>query len=401
LGCRTGRNMNIVESVACHVCGSGNLEVVFDTPNLPLTGIYLDSKVESVLPTFDQSFMYCMECGHGQVRNLIDPAVLYDDTYTHRTSTSAIATSGNDFFYQQLLQVTGGRKFKSLLEIGCNDLYLMKKVQDLADHLVGIDPIWVGKDQDLNDKTRILGRFIEEIQVGEDITEKPDIILSAHTFEHIQDLYGQLLTLVELAADGCLFVIEVPSLDRMVDQRRFDQVFHQHINYTSLSSMRRLVSRLGCTFLGNTFNYGYWGGTFMFWFEKSGKDDEVGMVGFEASNIDEIKSDFREFQKVLGASISQAEKLPEKCYGFGAAQMLPVLAYHMESDLGFMDAILDDNPDRHLTYLPGVKPLIRKPEPGEMGSAAVMITALDSSRSILSRLIKDKPRRILYPIQCF
>jgi hypothetical protein len=55
--------------------------------------------------------------------------------------------------------------------------------------------------------------------VGGDIIAQPNIILSAHTFENIHDSYGQLLILVKLVADGILFVFEVHSLDRMLDQK--------------------------------------------------------------------------------------------------------------------------------------------------------------------------------------
>jgi hypothetical protein len=392
---------NTIESKNCHVCGSDQLEVIFEAPSLPLTGIYLPKNSSEILPTFDQLFMFCKECGHGQLRHLIAPSILYDDTYTHRTSTSAIATKGNDFFYEQLLRITKGRKFKTLLEVGCNDLYLLQKTQGLADKKIGIDPIWIGRDHELNSSTKVLGRFIEEIDIKNDVGSKPDLVISAHTFEHIQDFYGQMSALVDLADDGCLFVIEIPSFDSLVKQRRFDQVFHQHIQYTSLSSMRRLVSRLGCSFLGHTFNYGYWGGTLMFWFEKSKESLNNGLEGFELQNLGLIKKGFVDFKFTIQAAINQAMELKEKCYGFGGAQMLPILAYHMGSNLEFMDAILDDNIERNETTLPGILPGIRLPIESEMENAAIMITALDSTRPILQRLLTANPRRVMHPMQCY
>ncbi|MCX6733044.1 MAG: methyltransferase domain-containing protein [Candidatus Roizmanbacteria bacterium] len=332
---------------------------------------------------------------------MIAQSVLYDDTYTHRTSTSPIATRGNDFFYQQLQKISNGRRFKSMLEIGCNDLYLLNRTQGLAEQSVGVDPIWIGRDHDLNATTRVLGRFVEDIKMDEDVIDKPDLVLSAHTFEHIQDIHEQLASLVDIAADGCLFVIEVPGFDSMVKLRRFDQVFHQHIQYTSLSSMRRLVRRLGCHFLGHIYNYSYWGGTFLFWFEKNKIEDGAGLQGFEPQPYKVVKAAFAEFKTILKFSVDKATGFGEQCFGFGAAQMLPILAYHMESDLGFMDAILDDNPERSMCRLPGVSPLIRVPRERELRDAAVMVTALDSSRAILKRLIELEPRRILHPMNSF
>ena len=391
----------MVESIFCNVCGSNDLEVIFEAPKLPLTGIYLPKNTQEILPTFDQSFMFCKSCGHGQLKNLIAPSVLYDETYTHRTSISPIATRGNDFFYDLLLKISGGRKFKTFLEVGCNDLYLLKKAQDLAEKKIGIDPIWIGRDHELNSNTKVLGRFIEQIEVKSDIGSKPDLIISAHTFEHIQDFRGQMSALADIAADGCLFLIEIPSFESLVKQRRFDQVFHQHIQYTSLSSMRRLVEEIGCSFLGHTFNYSYWGGTLLFWFEKNKQTKKQNLEDFEMQNPQNIKDSFLNFKLGVQSVVSQAIQLNEKCYGFGGAQMLPILAYHMDSDLAFMEAILDDNFDRNMTKLPGVSPFIRTPLVGEIENAAIMITALDSTRPIMRRLLADHPRRILHPMQCY
>lgn len=391
----------IIESYNCNVCGSGDLQIVFDAPAMPLTGIYLKNDALEALPVFDQDFLFCDDCGHGQLRNVIAPSILYDATYTHRTTSSPIATKGNDFFFDQLLKITNGRSFNTLLEVGCNDLYLLNRTQGLAKNVIGVDPIWIDRDHDLNSKTRVLGRFIEDIDINRDIGSKPDLIISAHTFEHIQDFYGQLATLVEFADDECLFVIEMPSLESLLDQYRFDQVFHQHIQYVSLSSMRRLVLRLGCRFLGHTFNYDYWGGTLLFWFEKVGNNIDNDFQQFEALDVWSLRRKFADFKLSLQVTLDQVSSLKEDCFGFGGAQMLPILAYHMGSDLDFMNAILDDNVDRSGTRLPGVSPEIRTPLVGEISDATIMITALDSARPILRRLIDVNPRRIIHPLHCF
>jgi len=392
---------NTIDSRRCFICGGDSLDVVFEAPELPLTGIYLPKNNSEFLPSFDQEFIFCQYCGHGQLRHLIPPSILYDDTYMHRTSTSPMAKMGNNFFYGQLLKITRGKKFSTLLEVGCNDLYLLQKVQSLAENKIGIDPIWIGRDHELNSSTKVLGRFIEQIDIKTDVGLEVDLVISAHTFEHIHDFYGNLSILVDLVADDCLFVIEVPSFDSMVKQQRFDQVFHQHIQYTSLSSMRYLVARLGCSFLGHTFNYGLFGGTLLFWFKKNDENLDQGLEGFELQNLDNIKKRFLDFKFTIQTALNQASDLKESCYGFGGAQMLPILAYHMGSKLEFMEAILDDNIERNGKYLPNILPEIRLPVEGEIEHSIVMITALDSTRQILQRLLSLNPRRIINPMLSF
>jgi hypothetical protein len=108
------------------------------------------------------------------------------------------------------------------------------------------------------------------------------------------------------------------------------------------------------------------------------------------------------FRELLSLTLKQLTLLDEPCYGFGAAQMLPVLAHHMGSDLGFLEAILDDNSDRIGKFLPTINsPIVAPSQVKCFSEVAVIVTALDSMRPILRRLMDLSPRRILNPINIF
>ncbi len=386
----------------CNICDSASLDAVFSTKAMPLTGLYVPADKQDELPTYDQSLIYCNNCGHGQLKNVVNPTILYDDTYTHRSSTSVISTSGNDFFHKYLRRIIQKQKYKSILEVGCNDLYLIDKIQDIGDSLTGIDPIWREKDHYHNKKTRILGKFIEELEVDIDIDKRPDLIISAHTFEHIDDIYNQFKALVNLSSDNCLFVIEMPSFDTMVKTARFDQVFHQHLQYLSESSMLHMINRLGCEYIDHTFNYNYWGGTVLFTFQKTTKINTSNNLKLDCIGLDVARKGFENFRELLRISHEQLKFLNEPCYGYGAAQMLPILAHHMEFEFNFLEAIIDDNSERIGKFLPGVKcPIISPSQVENFGDVAVMITALDSMRPILGRLMQLSPRRIVSPINIY
>lgn len=387
---------NIQQVEQCNVCSGSRLSSVFAAPNLPLTGLYLDEPDLSGLRS-DQEFLVCEDCGHGQLRFVLPASQLYDDTYAHRSSGSSIATAGNDFFMQYLRDIVGERQFESVLEVGCNDLYMLTQLRDIGKNLAGVDPIWIGNSHPIDGQVRVIGKFLNELDAHDDLTAPPDLIISAHTLEHIAGLYEHLAELMEIASDGCIFLIEMPCLDTMVEMRRFDQVFHQHIQHLSLESMRRLVSRLGGRYLGHRLNFQYWGGTLLFSFSKSSVESEfVSERPYDSKQIEAAYAGFRNSLRSLSGLI---DGLSGPRVGFGAAQMLPVLAYHMESDLSSLSAILDDNPDRWGKFLPAIAPPIVAPgEFGELRDASAVITALDSARPILARLAELQPRRVLLPL---
>ena len=394
--------VSTTQRYTCSACGHSGLEEMITLPNLPLTGIFVRPDERDNYPNFDQALMYCTTCGHGQLRETVDPEYLYQDTYTHRSSLSPISTSGNDFFLNFVEDVTEGRHFECITEIGCNDLYLLRKLPKRAKKLVGFDPIW--KDQTLGDSDGIsvIGKYIEEINPESDLPQRPDLVLSTNTLEHVDHPLNSLRSLFDYAQPGALFIFEVPSLDTLLMIGRFDQVFHQHLNYFSLASIRRMIFELGGEFLTHRYNYGYWLGTMMVAFQKpvtisrlgTGEVSELSPITRE--QIGSRYADYRQAMEAMCRSFEHLITQGAQAVGFGAAQMVPTLAYHMRSDLGELQAILDDNPDKSGRTYPGIATTIRPTsEFPTLKNHAVLITALDSTRPLLDRLRSLLPRYIV------
>jgi hypothetical protein len=187
-------------------------------------------------------------------------------------------------------------------------------------------------------------------------------------------------------------VLEIPSLETLLTIGRFDQIFHQHLNYFSMHSLRRMIEELGGEFIAHRYNYSYWLGTQLVAFSKPQREDKcVGasakphlvtreriLLGYES---------YRRSMECLNESLDRLTNSGATAIGFGAAQMLPILAYHMKSDLGNLRFILDDNLDKKGRTYPSIATTIDfAPDYESLKDYAVLITALDSARSIAERL---------------
>ena len=378
----------------CNICLNNELVELIKMPKLPLTGLYLEKKdLENNL--YDQGFNYCKNCGHAQLKNVIDANLTYGDSYSHRTSESNLSLNNNEFFFNTLESVVKNKEFSQILEIGCNDAYLIKRLSNRAKNLIGIDPIWKDKDFVIDNKISIKGKFINELD-DTDLNAKPDLIISSHTFEHVDGIYKEFDKLVNIAADDCLFFIEVPSLESMINQRRYDQIFHQHLQYFSYSSMRLLIELIGCEFMGSKYNYFNWGGTTLYWFKKTSKinKEKVPNNSLNIFQEKQITDNYNIYKKQLQESYKQIQAFDEEVIGFGAAQMLPMIGYHMESNLDWISKIYDDNDNRVGKYLPYISPKIEKFSEEGIKDSIVLISAIDSTRPLMKKLLKCVPRRI-------
>lgn len=389
---------------ACIACGAGGLERVLDLPALPITGVFVDPTANGDHPPQDQAFLRCPSCGHGQLERSLDPDYLYRETYTHRSSVSRISVEGNQSFLEFICSIEPHRRYRHCVEVGCNDLILLRQLRSRVEECTGFDPIWKTAVPPTEPGIRVVGKYIEEIRPGHELPTPPDLVVSIHTLEHVHDPLPHLASLVAHSSDDALVVIEVPSLDTLVDTARFDQIFHQHLNYFTLESLIRMGERMGLEYVAHRFNYRYWLGTMAAAFRKRPAATQIQSPIRSPSMANIIKQlqQFRVQMRALDGMLETLWSRGVKIYGYGAAQMVPVLQYHMAFPLNRLQAILDDDEGKQGKTYPGMSVQIAPVTiAGGLEHAAVVVTALDSTRPILNRLLGIGPRYIVNPLQFF
>src|SRR3989338_4143518 len=257
----------------CAVCNNENLIEIMSMPELPITGLFSKKKHADFSEGFDQALLWCPECGHGQLRNQINPEILYDSQkYTFRTSLSTTAQHGTEIFLDYLKTLIPNKKIECIIDVGCNDLYLLNKMKSFGKTRIGIDPIWTSKKPDNDDQNlHVIGGALEDIDLEKALPCKPDLIVCRHTLEHIFDPQTVLKKLIDCSTANTLFLFEMPGFESLITKGRFDQVFHEHLQYFSLSSLSVLLEKCGAELIGFTENYHNWGALIVAFRKKTSK----------------------------------------------------------------------------------------------------------------------------------
>jgi hypothetical protein len=379
----------------CYCCADEQMVEVWELPNLPLTGIYISDQSDvSYQYLYDQVLMYCENCSHMQLGNRISPTLLYRETYSHLTSASTLSNLSNMNLLEIVLKKFA--KKTQVLEIGCNDLFLLKQLKGIVENRAGIDPIYDDKITEIEPGFFLCGGFMETINLSKLLKNPIDLIISSHTFEHLENPIKAVSNLKPYLASRCDFIIEVPSSLRMVHQIRLDQVFSQHINYYSPKSLCSLLEPLNFNLVDISYNYGLWGGTQILHFSNYTKGGVIKSP--ELSKIEFLQSK-QLFIDEVSAVIFKLKSAPGNVYAYGAAQMLPILKYHIGKTFDLVKEIFDDNPDRIGKYFPGDSRRIRsfkefKFEPND----TMLITALDSTKPLIQNLISKDINLIIIPL---
>ncbi len=388
--------MSIENAIAnCGVCNYTSFDVLWDLPKLPLTekyGIFDASKQLY----WDQKLLICNHCGHVQLGMQLSPNFLYTPLeYSFRTSQSKTAVFGSQLFLEFFKKLGKSREFKSLLDLGGNDLHLAKMVPIKNRYVV--DPVCSPQDGQVVDGIKIVGKFIEQVDFQKE-GMFPDLVFCRHVLEHVSKPRELIQQLFNQCHPEALYVFEIPCFENLMEANRFDAVFHQHYHYFDLLSFQRLITEMGGQYLAHLYNrQGSCGGALLIAFQRQktcSKPDFIDVL----KRKELIRKSIQNYRQQMQLMSEQLRKFDQNIYGYGASLMLATLGYHLRTDFSELICILDDDAQKDQISYQNVPIKVRytghcQPEV----NSNYIITSLENTRSIFKRLMEFSPRRVLIP----
>ena len=228
----------------CRACKGTDLYSVLNLGPMPLAGSFLpDETAIAKEQLYPLEVHGCADCGLIQVLNPVDPEILFQD-YSFSSSTIQPLVEHFESYAQWLRQHLRPTK---IIEFGCNDGVLLLPLQK-----AGIQAIGVDVSQNITDIARakgldvVTGYFNPE--TAKQLRERVgavDVVTGSNAFAH-NDSPELILEAANIVlSEAGHICLEFMYAGDLMEKRQWDTLYHEHLTFYSLHSIRVLLERFG------------------------------------------------------------------------------------------------------------------------------------------------------------
>jgi len=362
----------------CCICGK-KIKSLIKLDNYPLTEGFSDKYISPKKLKFNQEFQYCDSCEHGQLSNILDNDILYNK-YTFRTGDSYSKYSNNNL--KGFIKSYNRTCITNIIDIGCNDGYLLKNLIKDFDRLVGIDPMQENKSEGGIE-------YIKGCIEDTDIDLSDFIVTSHHVIEHLEDPKKFIKNILDKSNENTIIIFSFPSLEGLINNIRFDAIFHHHLNYFSIFSICKLLDSLNVEIIDIKYTFDYYGCiTVVF---KKNNNKNIKLTKLLSSEY--ILKQYRVFKKYMELNKEYINTHAD-IYCYGATFQFPILKYYI-SNIEKCLGIIDDSKNKENMYPLGINlKIVGIGDIIGFESVNILVTANNFSKNIVFKSFFKRPLSI-------
>jgi SAM-dependent methyltransferase len=348
----------------CRSCQSAALRLVLDLGNHPISNALVAAKsapVEEV--RYPLKLVFCGNCALLQITETVPPEILYQRNYPYFSSSSPALLQHSASIAQRLIRERGLGLDSLVMEIACNDGYLLRNFVAQGVPCLGIDPATGPAEHARSIGVPIINEFFS-LQLAERLASEgkfADVMIANNVLAHVDAINDFVAGFAKLLKPAGMAVFEFAYAVDMVEKCEFDTIYHEHLFYHTLHGLTPLFGRHGLH-LNDVERLPIHGGSLRLFVSRSShrtaRLDQL-MDYERAFGIDRLRwcQDFSVRVARLGDSLIQL-LLAEKAKGrriacYGAAAKGSTLVNYLDLGPGFFEYAVDANPHKQGKFMPG------------------------------------------------
>jgi hypothetical protein len=235
-----------IHKTTCRICGGADLTEVLNLGDTPPANAYLRKEdLDKTEKSFPLVLYFCRNCSLIQLLDVVDPQILFSN-YHFLTSASLPSVMHFKKYAEEVVLPLITSPQDLVVDIGGNDGSLLSFVKDRA-RVLNVDPADNLASMSEEKGVPFYPAFFTS-KTAEDIVASHGTaraVTANNVFAHTDPLRDVFSGVANLIGDDGVFIFEVHWAKHLLDEKCFDQIYHEHLCFHSLHALKHLVESVG------------------------------------------------------------------------------------------------------------------------------------------------------------
>ncbi len=232
---------------ACANCASPLTDLFVDLGMQPPCQAFVpDERADQMEPFYPLRAYVCRECFLVQAPSALSPG----EIFTHYAYFSSYSDSWLEHarrYVDEVMQRFGLNADSFVVELASNDGYLLKNFVERGIPCLGVEPALnvaeVARAAGVPTLTEFFG-----VDVGKRLANDggwADLVIGNNVLAQCPDIHDFVGGIAEILKPEGVLTLEFPHLARLIEERQFDTIYHEHFFYFSLMTTRSILASHG------------------------------------------------------------------------------------------------------------------------------------------------------------
>ena len=234
---------------ACRFCGTYLRHTFIDLGMSPLCETYPSRAELNCSENYYPLHVYiCEECFLVQLEAYASSEKIFSD-YPYFSSYSDSWLKHAETYCAMMTSRLGLDRESLVVEVASNDGYLLQYFVQRGVPVLGIEPAGNVAQAALARGVPTVVRFFGQSVASELASEgrRADLVVGNNVLAQVPDLNNFVAGLKTLLKPSGALTLEFPHLLRLIEDREFDTIYHEHFSYFSLRTAMRILAAHGLT----------------------------------------------------------------------------------------------------------------------------------------------------------
>ena len=349
----------------CQISGIEDLKSIISIGYLPPVNRL--KKINNLLMEdifFPSELVYSKSSDLVQLNTIVDKKILFPNEYPYTSSTTKILRENFKELYQDCKKIINISSKDLVIDIGSNDGNLLNNFKN-NHRVLGITPEKIGEIA-IKKGIPTLIKYFDQSTANLVLKKygKAKIITATNVFAHIENVTLLMKNILKILKKDGIFISESHYLVSLIQTNQYDTIYHEHLRYYSLTSLKYLFKKYGMEII-HAKKIDTHGGSIRVYAALKGKYKTQKSVS-KILNYEKKYLNFKTFnnfrKKVVQSKLDlhtllkKIKNKNKKIYGIGAPSRASTLINYVGLDENIIDCVLEiDGSYKIGNYIPGKK----------------------------------------------